>query len=169
MALIGNDRPPGKSNACLEGERGDRRPGGAEAGRIELGLGRKGRVNRPAVDEGIDVETFDEVRHVAVQLEIEVVAAIAGHRIRRIAAYGRRPADREELVAGQEFLAGVLPTAEKRDAPICLTRFSPCSLIGWLAKAPTNISSACTGWRKSWLAAARKRDFAIFASSADSF
>ena len=38
-----------------------------------------------------------------------------------------------------------------------------------LAAPATNRPSACSGWRRSWLAAARKRDLAMLASSAASF
>jgi hypothetical protein len=61
------------------------------------------------------------------------------------------------------------PPSASTEPLICPTSRRPSLLIGWPASASTNISIACTGWRRSWLAAARKRDFATLAASATSF
>ena len=45
---------------------------------------------------------------------------------------------------------------------------SPCALspVTLRASSPCNSASVCSGWRRSWLAAARKRDLARLAASA---
>ena len=61
-----------------------------------------------------------------------------------------------------------LSSASTEPSRCCTRRLASSSMLR-PRRAPTNMPSACTGWRRSWLAAARKRDLATLACSAISF